>query len=134
MVKAEPTFELGMPGEPRLGGLESEVLRSLRELDEAPARVVRQHLRASGRPVAYTTVATTHGRLWSKGFVRRRRESCRGGERFIYRPVDFERQYLRQLLEGVVKLFGPAGVVHLNEELRKLDPAQERELRRRLRL
>ena len=117
---------------PRLGALESDVLRSLRELDEAPARRVREALQRRGRRLAYTTVATTLGRLWSKGFVRRRRETCRGGERFVYRGVDFERQYLQQMLQGVVRLFGPTGVVHLNEELAKLDPARERDLRRRL--
>ena len=121
-----------MPEEPRLGTLESDVLRSLRELDEAPARAVRSHLNDRGRRVAYTTVATTLGRLWSKGLVHRRTESCRGGERYLYRSVDFERKYLRQLLRGVVTLFGPSGVVHLNEELAKLDPAEEKELRRRL--
>jgi len=31
-------------------------------------------------------------------------------------------------------MFGPAGVIHLNEEIAKLDPSQEQELRRRLRL
>ncbi|MCI4336740.1 MAG: BlaI/MecI/CopY family transcriptional regulator [Thermoplasmata archaeon] len=118
----------------RLGVLESDVLRSLRELDEAPARAVRQHLETRGKRLAYTTVATTLGRLWSKGLVHRRRETCRGGERFVYRSVDFERRYLRQVLQGVVSLFGPSGVVHLNEELAKLDPGQERELRRQLRL
>ncbi len=117
-----------------LGTLESDVLRSLRALDEAPARDVQEQLVREGRRVAYTTVATTLGRLWSKGLVRRRRETCRGGERYVYRPRDFERKYIREVLSGVVRLFGPAGVVHLNEELQKLDPAEESQLRRRLRL
>ena len=116
----------------RLGTLESDVLRSLRDLDEAPARSVQIHLERGGRKIAYTTVATTLGRLWTKRLVRRRRESCRGGERFVYRPADFERQYMRQLLRGVVRLFGAAGVVHLSEELQKLEPAEEQSLRRRL--
>jgi hypothetical protein len=38
------------------------------------------------------------------------------------------------LLRGVVSMFGPAGVVHLNEEIAKLNPSEERELRRRLEL
>jgi predicted transcriptional regulator len=84
--------------------------------------------------VAYTTVATSLGRLFDKGLVRRRRETCRGGERYLYRSVDVERAYLRDVLRGVVTLFGPSGVVHLNQELAKLPPGKERELRRRLRL
>lgn len=123
-----------MPDAQRLGTLESEVLRSLTDLDEAPARTVQVHLEKHGHRVAYTTVATTLGRLWSKRLVRRRRESCRGGERYVYRPSDFERRYIRQLVRGVVRLFGPSGVVHLSEELQKLEPAEERNLRRRLRL
>ncbi|MCI4368299.1 MAG: BlaI/MecI/CopY family transcriptional regulator [Thermoplasmata archaeon] len=115
-----------------IGSLEKDVLLSLRELEEAPARDVRRRLEAKGTHVAYTTVATILSRLFTKGFVRRRRETCRGGERYVYRPVDFERKYLRNMLRGVVTLFGPAGVVHLNEELSKLDPSEERDLKRRL--
>ena len=117
-----------------LGSLETEVLQSLTELREAPARSVREALDRRGIHVAYTTVATILGRLWTKGMVRRRREACQGGGRYVYRPADFERKYLRSLLQGVVSLFGPSGVVHLNEELAKLGPAEERELRRRLKL
>ena len=82
--------------------------------------------------MAYTTVATILSRLHDKRLVHRRRESCRGGERYVYRPGDVEQKYLVNLLRGVVATFGPTGVVHLNEEIAKLDPAQERELRRRL--
>lgn len=115
-----------------LGSLETEVLLSLRELQEAPAREVRKSLEGRGIRVAYTTVATILSRLFEKGMVKRRRETCRGGERYVYRPADVEQKYLENLLKGVVAMFGPAGVVHLNEEIAKLDPSQERELRRRL--
>ncbi|MGI0133123.1 MAG: BlaI/MecI/CopY family transcriptional regulator [Thermoplasmata archaeon] len=115
-----------------IGTLEADVLSALRELREAPARDVRRQLESKGVKVAYTTVGTILGRLWTKGLVHRHREPCRGGERYVYRTEDFERTYLRGVLRGVVSLFGPAGVVHLNEELSKLNPAEERELRRRL--
>ncbi|HEY6238953.1 MAG TPA: BlaI/MecI/CopY family transcriptional regulator [Thermoplasmata archaeon] len=117
-----------------LGSLEAEVLLSLTELREAPARAVRAELQRRGIRVAYTTVATILGRLFAKGIVRRRSETCRGGERYVYRTADFERRYLRNLLDGVVSMFGPSGVVHLNEEMARLRPAQEREVRRRLKL
>ena len=116
-----------------LGSLETEVLVALRELKEAPAREVRKSLESHGVRVAYTTVATILSRLFDKGLVRRRRETCRGGERYVYRPADVEQKYLLNLLRGVVAMFGPAGVVHLNEEIAKLNPSEERELRRRLR-
>jgi len=117
-----------------LGSLEAEVLLSLRELEEAPARAVREDLERRGVRVAYTTVATILARLFAKGIVRRRSETCRGGERYVYRTSDFERRYLRSLLDGVVSMFGPSGVVHLNEEMARLKPGQEREVRRRLKL
>jgi predicted transcriptional regulator len=115
-----------------LGSLETEVLVSLRELGEAPARDIRQSLAGRGTKVAYTTVATILGRLFEKGLVRRRRETCRGGERYVYRSADLEQKYLVNLLKGVVAMFGPAGVVHLNEEIAKLNPSEEKQLRRRL--
>lgn len=116
-----------------LGALESKVLASLRELEEAPAARVRTQLSRRGTRVAYTTVATILSRLWTKGLVRRRRETCRGGERYVYRYApSLEHQYLSNLVKGVVRVFGPSGVVHLNEELSKLHPSEERELRRRL--
>jgi predicted transcriptional regulator len=115
-----------------LGSLETEVLAAVRELKEAPARDVRKALERRGIRVAYTTVATILTRLFAKGLVKRRRETCRGGERYIYRAGNVEQKYLVNLLRGVVAMFGPAGVVHLNEEIAKLDPSEERELRRRL--
>jgi predicted transcriptional regulator len=115
-----------------LGSLEAEVVASLRELGEGPARDVRKTLAEHGTKVAYTTVATILARLFEKGLVRRRRETCRGGERYVYRPADLEQKYLVNLLKGVVAMFGPAGVVHLNEEIAKLNPSEEKELRRRL--
>jgi predicted transcriptional regulator len=117
-----------------LGSLESEVFAALREAKQGSARDLRGRLKARGIEVAYTTVATILSRLHAKGLVRRRREACRGGSRFVYRPVDFERRYLKTMLKGVVELFGPAGVVHLSEELEKLQPADERKLRRRMEL
>lgn len=115
-----------------LGSLETEVMIALRELKSGSARDVRRSLEGRGMRVAYTTVATILTRLHQKGFVHRRRESCRGGERYVYRPAEVEQKYLQNLLRGVVAMFGPTGVVHLNEELAKLDPSEERRLRRRL--
>ena len=115
-----------------IGSLETEVLLALRELQEAPAKTVRSALERRGTRLAYTTVATILARLHAKGLVHRRREPCQGGERYVYRPAEVEEKYLRNILRGVVAMFGPAGVVHLNEEIAKLDPREEKALRRRL--
>ncbi|MCI4335309.1 MAG: BlaI/MecI/CopY family transcriptional regulator [Thermoplasmata archaeon] len=116
-----------------LGSLESEVLSSLRAGGTASAKELRERLEARGIRVAYTTVATILSRLHSKGFVRRRREPCQGGARYVYRAVDFERKYLRHMLKGVVALFGPTGVVHLSEELDRIRPNERTGARRRAR-
>lgn len=115
-----------------IGSREGQVLASLRDLGEAPARDVRSELARRGTRVAYTTVATILSRLFDKGLVKRRKETCRGGERFVYRAGEVPPAYFANLLKGVVVMFGPAGVVHLNEEIAKLKPAEEKELRRRL--
>jgi len=115
-----------------LGSLETEVMTSLRELGEAPAAAIRSSLAKRGTRVAYTTVATILSRLFEKGLVKRRRETCRGGSRYVYRTAEVEQKYLMNLLRGVVAMFGPSGVVHLNEEIAKLDPSEEHQLRRRL--
>ena len=57
-----------------------------------------------------------------------RRSRARGGKRYVYESIDFERRYLEGILKGVVSLFGEAGVVHLNEELAKLSPGERRDL------
>jgi predicted transcriptional regulator len=117
-----------------IGSLEAEILRTLERLRQASARSVLQEMERNGDKHAYTTIATVLARLHDKGLVQRTREPCRGGERYVYRAVDFEHKYLVNVLRGVVTLFGPSGVVHLNEELAKLKPSEERELRRRLKL
>lgn len=114
-----------------LGSLESEVLGALRAHGAASAKELREQLEGRGVEVAYTTVATILSRLYAKGYVRRRREPCQGGKRYVYRAVNFERQYLRHMLKGVVSLFGPTGVVHLGEELERIRPDDRTTPRRR---
>ena len=114
-----------------IGSLEADILLALRGLRQAPARQVRSELERRGISVAYTTVATCLARLYEKGLVLRTSEPCRGGERFVYESIDFEQRYLANLLNGVVALFGPSGVVHLNEELAKLSASDSGSLRPR---
>jgi predicted transcriptional regulator len=116
-----------------LGSLEADILLALRRLRTAPARDLRAELERQGVVVAYTTVATCLARLWEKGLVGRRAEPCRGGKRYVYESVDFERRYLENILKGVVSLFGEAGVVHLNEELARRQPAGRPDIESRAR-
>lgn len=60
----------GQPLEAVLGPLESEVMEVVWARGEVTVRDVRQVLKGA-RPIAYTTVMTTMGRLADKGFLRR---------------------------------------------------------------
>ena len=90
-----------------IGVLETEVLSSLRDLREAPAGDVRKALEQRGTRVAYTTVATILSRLFEKGLVRRRRETCRGGERYVTGPPKWSRNISSISLRGSWPCSGP---------------------------
>jgi len=115
-----------------LGPLEREIVSVLKDRGEATARDVLSDLRRRGKEVAYTTVSTILTRLHAKGLVERRGEPFKGGERFIYRYKDIEREYIDSLLGGLVAAFGSHGVAHLAERLEGLSENDLEKLRRRL--
>ena len=87
------------PGVTDLGNAELEVLKALWDLGRAPVREVMNHLHASGRRLAYTTVLTVLTRLEQKGFVR----ADKSGVAYLYRPrvtrAKLTRSRLRSLIE-----------------------------------
>ena len=107
-----------------IGSLEAQVLLTLQRLKKAPARAVLEEFVRHHQPIAYTTVATVLGRLHEKGLVRRTREPCRGGERYVYQAVDFEHKYMVNLLKGVVSLFGPGRRGALERGTREARPVR----------
>ena len=115
-----------------LGSLEQEVVASLRRLNRAPTGAVLDDLRSRGVDVAYTTVATILTRLHEKGLVKRVKERRGRAERLVYEYSDIEDAYIDQLLAGLSRTFGRAGVVHLAERVEELTPEDLERLRRRL--
>ncbi len=80
-----------------LGPLESDVMDVIWESGEVTVRDVHRALRAS-RPLAYTTVMTTMGRLADKGWLRRIEE----GRAHRYAPLISREDYASSTARSVV--------------------------------
>lgn len=80
-----------------LGPLEAEVMEIVWDLRDATVREVHQAL-AGRRPIAYTTVMTTMGRLTEKGILRRVEEQ----PAHHYFPIVTREQYASSTVKSVV--------------------------------
>ncbi len=71
------------------------------------------------RKVALTSVAVMLDRLYSKGLVDRKVESCRGGHRYIYcasaNTEKFEEKMLGSAVNKLIERFGSVAVSYFNE-------------------
>ncbi|MDY6776292.1 MAG: BlaI/MecI/CopY family transcriptional regulator [Halobacteria archaeon] len=100
-----------------LGSLEAKVLGVLEDEEEASVREVVDGLEERGEDKAYTTVGTILDRLYEKDIIERREEPYKGGSRYVYEYVDFEEDYLNEILRDVVDLFGCEGIDSLHEKI-----------------
>ena len=91
---------------------------------DAPATVRDVVEALASRQLAYTTVMTVLDRLWSKGFVSRRRR----GRAYLYRPKVTREQYTGRLVEQVLAGARDRRSVLLGF-LRESDPSELAELR-----
>jgi predicted transcriptional regulator len=80
-----------------LGPLESEIMDVVWDQSEVTVRDVHESLTAA-RPIAYTTVMTTLGRLAEKGLVKRLEDQ----PAHRYRPLVSREQYARSTVHSVV--------------------------------
>lgn len=80
-----------------LGPLEAEIMEVVWESREVTVRDVHDSLKES-RPIAYTTVMTTLGRLSDKGLLRRIEDQP--AHRYV--PVVSREQYARSTVKSVV--------------------------------
>jgi predicted transcriptional regulator len=80
-----------------LGPLEAEIMDVVWDRDEVTVRDVHRALK-SARPIAYTTVMTTLGRLADKGLLRRLEDQP--AHRYI--PLMTRDQYARSTVKSVV--------------------------------
>jgi predicted transcriptional regulator len=80
-----------------LGPLEDEIMQVVWDLGEVTVRDVHEALRAR-RPIAYTTVMTTLGRLSDKGLLKRTEDQ----PAHHYSPLLTRDQYARSTVKSVV--------------------------------
>lgn len=102
-----------------LGSLEAKVLGVLEEEESANVREVVEKLNEGDEDLAYTTVGTILDRLYEKGLVERTEEPYKGGSRYVYEYVDFQDEYIDEVLRDVVDLFGDEGVEELRRKVEK---------------
>jgi len=100
-----------------LGSLEAKVLGVLEEEKRANVRDVVDKLNESDEDLAYTTVGTILNRLHEKGLVERTEEPYKGGSRYVYEYVDFQDDYIDEVLRDVVSLFGDEGLEELKRKV-----------------
>jgi predicted transcriptional regulator len=110
-----------------LGALEADVMDLAWLLDRFTVRDVHERLN-SKRPLAYTTVMTTLGRLHQKGLLQREQES----NYYVYHPVVTREEFIRRVtgtvLDGLLADFSRPVLSHLVEVIGKTDEAKLREL------
>ncbi len=95
----------------QLSELQLAILRVLWREDEATVARVQELLRAEGRDLAHTSVATMLSRLETRGAVGRRTE----GRQLVYRPLVEERDVKRSMVSALTeRLFAgdPTALVH----------------------
>ncbi|MDZ7687196.1 MAG: BlaI/MecI/CopY family transcriptional regulator [Halobacteriales archaeon] len=104
-----------------LGSLEAKVLGVLEEERRANVRDVVDKLNDGDEDLAYTTVGTILNRLHEKGLVERKEEPYKGGSRYVYEYVDFQDEYIDEVLRDVVALFGDEGIEELRQKVEETD-------------
>lgn len=109
-----------------LGSLEAKVLGVLERNGEANVREVVDELNEKDEDLAYTTVGTILNRLYEKGLVERTEEPYKGGSRYVYEYVDFQDEYIDEVLRDVVSLFGDEGLRDLRRKVKDAADEQKR--------
>lgn len=100
-----------------LGSLEAKVLGVLEDEEEASVRDVVDSLNEGDEDLAYTTVGTILDRLHEKGLVDRHEEPYKGGSRYVYEYIDLRDEYIAEVVQDVVALFGDDGLEELRERI-----------------
>lgn len=104
-----------------LGSLEAKVLGVLEKHEEASVREVVDALNEDDEDLAYTTVGTILDRLHEKDLVERTQEPYKGGSRYVYEYVDFQDEYIDEVLRDIVVLFGDDGLDDLQQRVEELE-------------
>jgi len=105
-----------------LSPLENDVLKVIWPDKKKKVRDVYNSLKDK-RKVALSSVAVILDRLYEKGVVDRKAETCRGGMRYIYFPKKNKKEFEKSVVEGAVEdlihKFGSTAVAYFNERFGK---------------
>jgi predicted transcriptional regulator len=115
-----------------LGPLETEVMEAVWEGGEVTVRDVQQVL-ARQRPVAYTTVMTTMGRLADKGFLRRIEVQPAHRYTALLSRDQYAHTTVRSILDWLVGTFGDPAVAYFIDRVGNEDKAVIDQLREAIR-
>lgn len=117
MIKETPSMVKSM-----LGPLEGDVLNTLINEKEAHAKEIYAKLKKK-RKIALTSVCVMLDRLFQKGLVTRRTETCKGGYRYLYQPrktkEDYEKAVIDDTVKHLMKKFGTTAVAYFNDKFGK---------------
>jgi BlaI family transcriptional regulator, penicillinase repressor len=102
---------------------ELEIMHVAWEHGKLTAAEIRDHLAASGRDLAYTTVATLVRILTEKGFLKQTNRT----RPFVYRPVRSYEEVSRRILGDVVDRLFRGSHTQLLVQLMESDRLSEKE-------
>lgn len=105
-----------------LGPLETEVMEAVWDGGEVTVRDVQRVL-TKQRPVAYTTVMTTMGRLADKGFLRRIEVQPAHRYSALLSRDEYAQTTVSSILDWLVGQFGDPAVAYFVDRLEKEDAA-----------
>jgi predicted transcriptional regulator len=103
-----------------LGPLESEIMDVVWDETEVTVRDVHESLTAA-RPIAYTTVMTTLGRLAEKGLVERLEDQPAHRYRPLVSREQYARSTVRSVVDWLVDRFPDPAVAYLVDAVEKED-------------
>lgn len=115
-----------------LGELESEIMEVVwHSPNSISVRYVTEKLQHK-RKIAYTTVMTIMGRLVQKNLLKR----ATSGKAYTYQSAYSKDKFLtritRQIIRNFISSFGESAIAHFAEEVDKLSPEKQKELRKLL--
>ncbi|MBA2427730.1 MAG: BlaI/MecI/CopY family transcriptional regulator [Actinobacteria bacterium] len=103
-----------------LGPLEAEIMDAVWDQGEVTVRDVHQSLRKL-RPIAYTTVMTTLGRLADKGFVRRVEDQPAHRYSALVTRDQYARSTVKSVVDWLVKHFPDPAVAYFVDRVEAED-------------
>ncbi len=113
-----------------LGELESEIMEIVwQSKNPISVRAVTETLKKK-RKIAYTTVMTIMGRLVEKGLLKRTVSDRAYTYKEVYSKDTFITKTAHKIIKNFISNFGDGAVAHFAQEVNKLSPQKQKELKK----